>query len=123
MTSPALANHGALSECRGNVQCYHSRRSRGIGNPMTSTPCKRSNFETSQQQSILLIAAFMATSDMLQPQHCGSTRDSDAGLTTSETWKFSQLYAHVGFPRSLNALNELMTGASAQTAALTMRRA
>ena len=62
-----------------------------------------------QQQAIPLIAAFMATSDM---PHLNAELNQglDAGLTISETREvLVQLYAYVGFPRSLNALNELMT--------------
>ncbi|MBF6029325.1 carboxymuconolactone decarboxylase family protein [Pseudomonas sp. P115] len=64
---------------------------------------------SSQQQAIPLIAAFMATSDMPN-LNAALNRGLDAGLTVSETREILvQLYAYVGFPRSLNALNELMT--------------
>ena len=64
---------------------------------------------TSQQQAIPLIAAFMATSDMPN-LNIALNQGLDAGLTISETREILvQLYAYVGFPRSLNALNELMT--------------
>lgn len=62
-----------------------------------------------QQQTIPLIAAFMATSDM---PNLNTTLNQglDAGLSISEAREILvQLYAYVGFPRSLNALNELMT--------------
>jgi alkylhydroperoxidase/carboxymuconolactone decarboxylase family protein YurZ len=64
---------------------------------------------SSQQQAIPLIAAFMATSD--RPHlNAALNQGLDAGLTISETREILvQLYAYVGFPRSLNALNELMT--------------
>ncbi|MNH12190.1 Carboxymuconolactone decarboxylase family protein [compost metagenome] len=62
-----------------------------------------------QQQTIPLIAAFMATSDMPN-LNTALNQGLDAGLTISETREILvQLYAYVGFPRSLNALNELMT--------------
>lgn len=64
---------------------------------------------SSQQQTIPLIAAFMATSDMPN-LNAALNQGLDAGLTISETREILvQLYAYVGFPRSLNALNELMT--------------
>lgn len=62
-----------------------------------------------KQQAIPLIAAFMATSDMPN-LNAALDQGLDAGLTISETREMLvQLYAYVGFPRSLNALNELMT--------------
>ena len=76
--------------------------------PMTSTPASEATL-SSQQQSIPLIAAFMATSDMPN-LNTALNQGLDAGLTISETREvLVQLYAYVGFPRSLNALNELMT--------------
>ena len=61
------------------------------------------------QQAIPLIAAFMATSDMPR-LNTALNQGLDAGLTISEAREILvQLYAYVGFPRSLNALNELMT--------------
>lgn len=64
---------------------------------------------SSQQQAIPLIAAFMATSDMPH-LNAALNQGLDAGLTISETREILvQLYAYVGFPRSLNALNELMS--------------
>ncbi|WP_253756937.1 carboxymuconolactone decarboxylase family protein [Pseudomonas fluorescens] len=64
---------------------------------------------SSKQQTIPLIAAFMATSDMAN-LNTALNQTLDAGLTISETREILvQLYAYVGFPRSLNALNELMT--------------
>ncbi|MFJ5235487.1 carboxymuconolactone decarboxylase family protein [Pseudomonas neuropathica] len=64
---------------------------------------------SSKQQTIPLIAAFMATSDMPN-LNSALNQALDAGLTISETREILvQLYAYVGFPRSLNALNELMT--------------
>ena len=75
---------------------------------MTSTPASTTTL-SSQQQTIPLIAAFMATSDMPH-LNAALNQGLDAGLTISETREILvQLYAYVGFPRSLNALNELMT--------------
>ncbi|WP_225919977.1 carboxymuconolactone decarboxylase family protein [Pseudomonas zeae] len=74
-----------------------------------TTPQTTAQALSSKQQTIPLMAAFMATSDM---PNLNSTLNQalDAGLTISETREILvQLYAYVGFPRSLNALNELMT--------------
>lgn len=71
-----------------------------------------------QQQTIPLIAAFMATSDMPN-LNTALNQGLDAGLTISETREILvQLYAYVGFPRSLNALNELMTVVQARKSAV-----
>lgn len=64
---------------------------------------------STRQQAIPLIAAFMATSDM-PSLNAALNQGLDAGLSVSEAREILvQLYAYVGFPRSLNALNELMT--------------
>jgi len=63
---------------------------------------------SARQQAIPLIAASMATSDMHRLK-AGLIRGLDAGLNVSEAKEILvQLYAYVGFPRSLNALGELM---------------
>jgi alkylhydroperoxidase/carboxymuconolactone decarboxylase family protein YurZ len=75
---------------------------------MTRPPASTATL-SSQQQTIPLIAAFMATSDMPN-LNTALNQGLDAGLTISENREILvQLYAYVGFPRSLNALNELMT--------------
>lgn len=74
-----------------------------------TTPQTTAQALSSKQQTIPLIAAFMATSDMPN-LNTALNQALDAGLTISETREILvQLYAYVGFPRSLNALNELMT--------------
>ena len=74
---------------------------------MASTPASAATLSR-QQQTIPLIAAFMATSDMSN-LNTALNQGLDAGLTISDTREILvQLYAYVGFPRSLNALNELM---------------
>ena len=61
-----------------------------------------------RQQAILLIACYMASSQMEKLQ-VALNQGLDAGLTINETKEILvQLYAYTGFPRSLNALNELM---------------
>jgi 4-carboxymuconolactone decarboxylase len=61
-----------------------------------------------KQQAIPLIAAFMATSDMPK-LNVALNQGLDAGLTINETKEILvQLYAYVGFPKSLNALGEFL---------------
>lgn len=63
---------------------------------------------TARQQAIPLIAASMATSDMPR-LNAALNKGLDAGLTISEAKEvLVQLYAYAGFPRSLNALGELL---------------
>jgi alkylhydroperoxidase/carboxymuconolactone decarboxylase family protein YurZ len=61
-----------------------------------------------KQQAIPLIASFMAASDMPK-LNAALNQGLDAGLTISEAKEvLVQLYAYVGFPKSLNALGELL---------------
>ena len=63
---------------------------------------------SARQQAIPLIASFMAASDMPR-LNTALNQGLDAGLTISEAKEILvQLYAYAGFPRSLNALGELM---------------
>ena len=68
----------------------------------------RSQALTARQEAIPLIAYSMASSD-LPTLTVALNEGLDAGLTISEAREILvQLYAYVGFPRSLNALGELM---------------
>lgn len=61
-----------------------------------------------RQRAIPLIAAFAASSDMPR-LGAALTRGLDAGLSVGEAKEvLVQLYAYAGFPRSLNALGELL---------------
>ena len=63
---------------------------------------------SAKQQAIPLIAAAMASSDMPK-LNAVLNQGLDAGLTVSEAKEILvQLYAYAGFPRSLNALGELL---------------
>jgi 4-carboxymuconolactone decarboxylase len=63
---------------------------------------------SAKQKSIPLIAAFTAMSDAPK-LNAVLNEGLDAGVTISEAKEvLVQLYAYVGFPRSLNALGELM---------------
>nr|WP_312374120.1 carboxymuconolactone decarboxylase family protein [Stutzerimonas nitrititolerans] len=60
------------------------------------------------QQALVPIAAFAAVGDMTKLNRALS-QGLDAGLTISDAREvLVQLYAYAGFPRSLNALTELM---------------
>jgi len=61
------------------------------------------------QQALVPIAAFAAVGDMTKFNRA-LNQGLDAGLTISDAREvLVQLYAYAGFPRSLNALTELMT--------------
>nr|WP_040327902.1 carboxymuconolactone decarboxylase family protein [Acidovorax delafieldii] len=63
---------------------------------------------SAQQQAILPIAAFAAAGDIAK-LNAALNQGLDAGLTISDAREvLVQLYAYAGFPRSLNALTELM---------------
>lgn len=82
----------------------------GVVAPTTSQGHETTTTETlsAKQQTIPLIAALVATSDMPR-LNAALNEGLDAGLTISESKEILvQLYAYTGFPRSLNALAELM---------------
>ncbi|GHH50630.1 carboxymuconolactone decarboxylase [[Pseudomonas] boreopolis] len=61
-----------------------------------------------RQQAIVPIGAFAAAGDIAK-LNAALNQGLDAGLTVSDTKEILvQLYAYAGFPRSLNALGELM---------------
>jgi 4-carboxymuconolactone decarboxylase len=63
---------------------------------------------TTKQRTIMPIAAATATGDMPRLE-AALNEGLDAGLTVSDTKEILvQLYAYAGFPRSLNALGQLM---------------
>ena len=71
----------------------------------TSAP---SEVLTARQQAIAPIAAFAAAGDIAELGQA-LNQGLDAGLTVSDAREIlAQLYAYAGFPRSLNALGELM---------------
>lgn len=77
----------------------------------------KGTFETTQpsaerlsvrHRAIVPIAAFAATGDLARLRKA-LEQGLDAGLTVSETKEvLVQVYAYAGFPRSLNALGEMM---------------
>ena len=85
----------------------HAIQSTVEPNAVTSTTSASETLST-RQQAIPLIAAAMATSDMPK-LNAALNLGLDAGLTVSEAKEILvQLYAYAGFPRSLNALGELL---------------
>ncbi|HFE3213387.1 TPA: carboxymuconolactone decarboxylase family protein [Klebsiella quasipneumoniae subsp. similipneumoniae] len=61
-----------------------------------------------RQQAIPLIAAYM-TSGQMEKLNTALNQGLDSGLTINDAREILiQLYAYTGFPRSLNALSELM---------------
>lgn len=81
------------------------------GTPMTASPDSTqaaANTLTLRQQAIIPIAALAAAGDM-ERLNAALNQGLTAGLTVNETKEvLVQLYAYAGFPRSLNALGELM---------------
>ena len=76
--------------------------------PQAMTTQARSETLSAKQQAIPLIASFMAASEMPK-LNAALNQGLDAGLTISEAKEILvHLYAYVGFPRSLNALGELL---------------
>ena len=76
--------------------------------PQAVTTQARSEALSAKQQTIPLIASFMAASEMPK-LNAALHQGLDAGLTISEAKEILvHLYAYVGFPRSLNALGELL---------------
>lgn len=74
---------------------------------MNATPPTSTTLSV-KQQAIPLIAASMATGDMPK-LNAALNQGLDVGLTVSEAKEILvQLYAYAGFPRSLNALGELL---------------
>lgn len=76
--------------------------------PQERTPMTGTQTLSARQQSIAPIAAATAVGDM--PGLTSALNNGlDAGLTVSDAKEILvQLYAYTGFPRSLNALGELM---------------
>jgi 4-carboxymuconolactone decarboxylase len=86
----------------------HATQERQNSQGMTSAQLASETLSP-RQQAIVPIAAFAAAGDI---SRLGTALNQglDAGLTVSDAREvLVQLYAYAGFPRSLNALAELMT--------------
>lgn len=98
----------ALAMCLGlsSVTTHATQQTRETKTMKSAQPSSQTL--SARQQAIPLIAAAMAASDMPRLD-AALNRGLDAGLGISEAKEILvQLYAYVGFPRSLNALGELM---------------
>lgn len=112
MSNTTNARHGskagalALALCLAAAPCHAG-----------STPQESTNMNTTRtasetlslrQQSIIPIAAFAAAGDIAR-LNTALEQGLDAGLAINEAKEILvQVYAYAGFPRSLNALGELM---------------
>lgn len=75
---------------------------------MNATTPGVAEFLTARQKAIVPIAAFAAAANISR-LNAALDQGLDAGLTVSDAREILvQLYAYAGFPRSLNALGELM---------------
>jgi alkylhydroperoxidase/carboxymuconolactone decarboxylase family protein YurZ len=83
-------------------------QSEAAGSPSAGTAHAASFALTRKQRAIAPIGACVALGDL--PTLAAALNEGlDAGLTVSETREILvQMYAYTGFPRSLNALGELM---------------
>lgn len=96
----------AMSLGLTSVACQAASTTRESQN-MTSTSTASETL-SARQQAIVPIAAFAAAGD-LAGLNTALNQGLDAGLTVSDAREILvQLYAYAGFPRSLNALGELM---------------
>ena len=78
------------------------------GPKLSQTPASSADTLTARQQAIVPIGALAAVGDMAR-LNAALDHGLDAGLTVSDAREILlQLYAYAGFPRSLNALGELM---------------
>lgn len=76
--------------------------------PNTASSSSVSETLNTSQQAIVPIAAFAAAGDIVK-LNAALHQGLDAGITVSDAREILvQLYAYAGFPRSLNALGELM---------------
>jgi 4-carboxymuconolactone decarboxylase len=97
----SLALAAALSHAAPNAQ-----ESQGMTRTQPTAPA--SDVLTVRQQAIVPIAAFAASGDITNLS-AALNEGLDAGLTVGDAKEvLVQLYAYAGFPRSLNALGELM---------------
>jgi len=75
---------------------------------MNPTQASATETLTARQQAIVPVAAFAAAGDMAK-LNAALDQGLDVGMTVSDAKEILvQLYAYAGFPRSLNALGELM---------------
>ncbi|SAI24379.1 4-carboxymuconolactone decarboxylase [Bordetella ansorpii] len=89
------------------AQADESPRAKPVS-PSHMTTSDSSATLTARQQAIVPVAAFAASGDMPK-LNAALNQGLDAGLSISDAREILvQVYAYAGFPRSLNALGELM---------------
>lgn len=89
------------------VLTAHQTANAQTSQPVVSAPAPSKTL-TVRQQSIIPIAAFAAAGDIPR-LNAALNNGLDAGLTVNDAKEvLVQVYAYAGFPRSLNALGELM---------------
>jgi 4-carboxymuconolactone decarboxylase len=104
----------ALAVCLAAAPCHASPFSNESTTSHMTTTHTASETLSLRQQSIVPIAAFAAAGDIAR---LGPALEQglDAGLTVNDAKEILvQLYAYAGFPRSLNALGELLKVADAR---------
>ncbi|NKB10720.1 carboxymuconolactone decarboxylase [Ralstonia solanacearum] len=85
----------------------HAQENKPV-NPTPASAPSASDTLDARQQAIVPVAAFAAAGDMAR-LNAALNQGLDAGMTISDAREILvQLYAYAGFPRSLNALGELM---------------
>jgi quercetin dioxygenase-like cupin family protein len=108
MTHVAIAEAEDGKTVTWAEQVSDTEYANGSAEPILPDTPPASDTLSPRQQAIALIAAAMAVSDMPK-LNAAIDQGLDDGLTVSEIREvLVQLYAYVGFPRSLNALDELM---------------
>ncbi|WP_038216304.1 carboxymuconolactone decarboxylase family protein [Xenophilus azovorans] len=114
-TAPARCGAVALALALATLPGPAAAQTRSAQEPHAMTTTQpASDMLSARQQAIPLIASFMAASDMPR-LHAALNQGLDAGLTISEAKEILvQLYAYAGFPKSLNALGELLKVAEAR---------
>ncbi|HCL40853.1 MAG TPA: carboxymuconolactone decarboxylase [Pseudomonas sp.] len=88
------------------AQAVFAQETQSMNQTATETPA--SDSLSVRQQAIIPVAAFAAAGD-IRGLNSALNEGLDAGMTISDAREvLVQLYAYAGFPRSLNALGELM---------------
>lgn len=101
----ALALGVAIASGRAAAHTTLAQEARNMTTPSTAAAA---DTLSAQQQAILPIAAFAAAGDIAK-LNAALNQGLDVGLSISDAREvLVQLYAYAGFPRSLNALTELM---------------
>lgn len=112
MPSTTHARHGG-KRLLSLALCLAATSGHGADTPEispmnTRTPSSRTQTLSLRQQAIVPVAAFAASGDLAR-LNTALEQGLDAGLSVNETKEvLVQVYAYAGFPRSLNALAELM---------------